>query len=375
VNFGFWIAYFGLAGKELSKLCRAVSVCASNDPESKMKKLTSFARGMLRPLFAYYVFPLFLCCFFTFGVSAAAEQRKITRVGWLSNDLGAADSWALASFRDGMRELGYVEGRNLALEARWGEGSNQRLEQLAIELVRSNPQMIVTQGGPATYPVIRAGAKMPIVFGFSGDPVEAKIADSFARPGHNLTGMSFLSLDLVGKRMELLKEVLPSLKRVAILANPQHVGERSEMRASEAAAKNLQLTLDYFQAGANSRIDDLLPMIGRSRAEAIVVFPDAYMMTLGNRIARFASVNHVPAISGWAQFAEAGNLLTYGPNLRDCFRRLATYADKIIKGANPADLPVELPKKLEMVVNLQAANQIGLTIPPNVLARADRVIK
>ena len=280
-----------------------------------------------------------------------------------------------AAFREGMRERGYLEGRDVIIEPRWGEGSNERLDQLAVELVKSNPRLIVTQGGPATYTVVRAGATMPIVFAFSGDPVDGKLVDSFAHPGRNLTGVSLLSLDLVGKRMELIKETLPSLKRIAVLANPQHPGEQSELNASRAAAKQLGLALEYFQLPASANLDDTLPAVTKSRSDAIVVFPDAYMMRLSERIAEFAVKQRIPAISGWAQFAEAGNLMTYGPNLRDSYRRLAYYVDRILKGTKPADLPVELPMKFELIINLKAAKQIGLTIPPNVLVRADKVIK
>src|SRR5215467_12325194 len=204
-----------------------------NGRKQFMKKIIGFALGAL----------LFALC-----VPAEAQQRSVLfRIGWISNDLGIGNSPFFAAFRSGMHDFGYVEGRNLTIDTRWGQGSNERLAQLAVELVKSNPQLIVTAGGPATYPVIRAGATMPIVFAFSGDPVEGKLVESFAHPGRNLTGVSFLSLDLVGKRMELLKEVIPSLKRVAILANPEHPGEKSELHASEAAAKSLGFTLDYFQ--------------------------------------------------------------------------------------------------------------------------------
>ncbi|HEV8723070.1 MAG TPA: ABC transporter substrate-binding protein [Candidatus Binatia bacterium] len=306
---------------------------------------------------------------------ADAQQSPPFRIGWISNDRGSGSSPMFEAFREGMREFGYVEGRNVMIEPHWGEGSNERLEQLAVELVRSNPRVIVTQGGPATYPVIRAGATVPIVFGFSGDPVEGKVVESFARPGRNLTGVSFLSLDLVGKRMELLKEVMPSLKRVAILANPQHPGEQGELHASQSAAKQLGLALEYFQLPITAKLDDTLPAVAKSRSEAIVVFPDAYMMRLSGRIAEFAVKNRTPAISGWAQFAEGGNLMTYGPNLRDSFKRLAYYVDRILKGAKPADLPVELPKKFELVINLKAAKQLGLTMSQSVLYRADKVIR
>ena len=306
---------------------------------------------------------------------AEAQQPAPFRIGWLSNDRGRATSWAFSAFRDGMHDLGYVEGRNLTIDARWGEGSNERLAQLAVELVKSNPQLMVTQGGPATYPVVRAGATMPIVFGFSGDPVEGKLVESFARPGGNLTGVSFLQLELVGKRMELLKEIMPSLKRVAILANPQHPGEQSELHASQAAAKELGLALEYFQLPITAKLDDTLPAVAKTRSQAIVVFPDAYMMLLSERIAEFAIKNRTPAISGWAQFADGGNLMTYGPNLRDSFRRLAYYVDRILKGTKPSDLPVELPMKFEFVINLKAAKALGLTIQQSVLYRADKVIK
>jgi putative ABC transport system substrate-binding protein len=309
----------------------------------------------------------------TFWV-AEAQPAAPARIGWISNDRGG-NSPMFDAFRDGMRELGYVEGRNVIIEPHWGEGSNERLERLAVELVRSSPQVIVTQGGPATYPVVHAGATMPIVFGFSGDPVEGKLVESFARPGRNLTGVSLLSLELVGKRMELLKEVIPALKRVAILANPQHPGEQGELHASKSAAKQLGLALEYFQLPVTAKLDDTLIAVAKSRSGAIVVFPDAYMMRLSERIAEFAVKNRTPAISGWASFADDGNLMTYGPNLRDSYKRLAYYVDRILNGTNPTALPVELPMKIELVINLRAAKQLGLTISQSVLYRADRVIK
>src|SRR5215467_4091524 len=310
------------------------------------------------------------------AVIAEAQQRSVLfRIGWISNDLGIGNSPFFAAFRSGMHDFGYVEGRNLTIDTRWGQGSNERLAQLAVELVKSNPQLIVTAGGPATYPVIRAGATMPIVFAFSGDPVEGKLVESFAHPGRNLTGVSFLALDLVGKRMELLKEVIPSLKRVAILANPEHPGEKSELHASEVAAKSLGLTLDYFQLPRTAKLDDTLPEITKSRSEAVVVFSDAIMVALSEQIAAFSVKTRIPVIAGWGQFAESGNLMTYGPNLRESYRRLAYYVDKILKGAKPSELPVELPMKLEFVINLKTAKQIGLTIPQSVLYRADKVIK
>ena len=306
---------------------------------------------------------------------AAAQPTKVLRIGWISNDRGSSSAPMFTAFRDGLRDLGYVEGRNLILDARWGEGSDERLEQLAIELVKSKPDVIVTQGGPATHPVIRAGATMPVVFGYSGDPVEAAVVSSLARPGRNFTGMTFLSFDLVGKRLELLKEVMPGLKRIAILANPQHPGEQGELRASQAAAKALGLSFQYFQAQNAAQLEDALAAILKSRSEAVDVFPDALLLRNSERIAEFATKNRIPAISGWARFAEGGNLMSYGPNLRDAYRQLATYVDKIVKGAKPADLPVELPTTVELVINLRTAKALGIKVPQSILARADRLIE
>ncbi len=319
-------------------------------------------------------FLLEVVTFITFSLHCAdAQQPKSFRIGWIAAG-SAGGTIALDAFRAGMRGLGYVEGRNLTIDARWGEGSTERLERLLAELVQSKPQAIVTQG-PAAVLVRRAAGAIPVVFAFSGDPVEAGLVDSFARPGGNVTGLSFLALDLVGKRMELLKETIPTLKRVAILANPQHHGEQSELHASQAAAKALGVALEYFQRPPALDPSDALAAIAKTKNEAVVVFPDASLLSHSEMIAAFAIKNRIPAVSGWAEFAERGNLMTYGPNLSDGFGRLSYHVDKILKGAKPSALPVELPKKFELVINLNAAKQIGITVPPNVLARANRVIK
>lgn len=306
--------------------------------------------------------------------AAAQQKSRSLRIGWLSAD-SAADSPFFDAFRGGMRELGYVEGRNLVIEARFAEGSSEALNRFAAELIKLQPQIIVTQGGPATHPVQRAGATMPVVFGYSGDPVAAKLVATLARPGANFTGISFLSLDLVGKRMELLKVVLPALTRVAIIANPGHPGEPEELRASQAAARSLGLAVDYHRARDEPELDKALAAISTARDQAVDVFPDAFTLRYSEKIAAFAATNRIPAISGWARFAEAGNLMSYGPNLRDLYSRLALYVDKISKGARPEELPVELPTSVELVVNLRAAKTLGTTIPQSVLLRANRVIE
>jgi ABC-type uncharacterized transport system substrate-binding protein len=306
---------------------------------------------------------------------AVAQPPTVSRVGWLSADRAGGGSPFFDAFREGLRDLGYVEGRNLTLDARWGEGSSERLDQLAAELIQSKPHVIVTQGGPALGPVVRAGAALPIVFAFSGDPVEAGFIDSLARPGRNLTGVMFLSLELVGKRIELLKEVMPGVSRIAILANPEHPGDQAELRASQAAAKTLGLTLEYFQARNVQELEGALTAIPRSRSQAVVVFPDAMTVRNRERIASFSATHRIPVVAGWAQFAESGSLMSYGPNLRDSYRRLATYVDKVLKGAKPAELPVELPRTVELVINLKAAKALGITVPHSVLVRADKLIE
>ena len=303
-----------------------------------------------------------------------AQRPAQSRIGWLSNDR-PENSPFYDAFRLGMRELDYAEGRNLTIETRWGEGATpERLDQLAAELVGMKPQVIVTQGGPATFPVHRTGTRIPVVMAYSGDPVEAKLAASYARPAGNITGMTFLSLELVGKRMELLREVLPGLKRVAILANPEHPGQLGELRASQVAAKNLGLEIEYFQVRSKAELEDALGAVLKQQSEAIVQFPDAFTLRNRDRVAEFSNGNRIPAISGWAQFADSGNLMTYGPNQRAVFARLATFVDKILKGANPAALPIELPGSVELVINLKTARSLGLSIPQAVLVRADRII-
>ena len=304
-----------------------------------------------------------------------AQQRVTHRIAWLSFDQMGAGSPIFDAFREGLRELGYVEGRNLVIDARWGGGSNERMEQLAVELARSNAQVIVAQGGLALRPAIQAKPPMPVVFAFSGDPQVAGLVDSLARPGRNLTGVSFLSLDLAGKRIELLKEILPGLKRLAILANPEHAGEQAELRVSRSAAQSLGMSVDYFQARNASHLEESLAAIAKARSEAVVAFPDAILLRLRERIAAFSLQQRVPTISGWAQFADSGNLMSYGPNLRASYRRLATYVDKILKGAKAAELPVELPTVVEFVVNLRTAKALGIKIPQSILVRADRVIE
>lgn len=310
---------------------------------------------------------------FAIAFPASAQPTQF-RVGWIAPGTMDEGQPILDALRQGLRELGYVEGRNLVIEPRWGNRSGPLVEKLAAELVGWKPHVIVTLG-PTADAVRRATTTIPVVFGFSGDPVQAGFVQSFARPGGNLTGISFLALELVEKRIELLKAVMPSVKRIAIVANSQHPGDQAERRASEAAAKNIGLETEYFEAGGAARLESALRAIEKSHFEAVVMFPIQSIVSNSALIATWSIKNRIPAVSGWAQFADEGNLMSYGANLRETFRRIATYVDKILKGAKPDELPVELPMHIEFVINLKAARALGITVPPSVMLRADRVIE
>lgn len=307
------------------------------------------------------------------GIPAFAQPMTY-RIGWVSPSAEAVGAQFLDALRLGLRDFGYIEGRNLVIDARWGDDSPARIETQIAELVAGKPNVIVTQG-PTPTTVLRNTTTIPVVFGFSGDPVQAGLVKSFAQPGGSLTGMSFMALELVGKRIELLKAVMPGLKRIAILANSQHPGDQAERNASATAAAAIGLETEYFDWRGAAQLDGALGAIEKSRSEAVVMFPVQGIIGNSARIAAWSVKNRLPAISGWALFAENGNLMSYGCNLRESFRRLASYVDRIIKGAKPADLPVELPQNIEMVINLKTAKALGITVPPSVILRADRVIE
>ncbi|MEK6245099.1 MAG: ABC transporter substrate-binding protein [Pseudomonadota bacterium] len=303
-----------------------------------------------------------------------AQPAKIHRVAWFSTAGKATSNLFLTPFIEGMAALGYVEGRNLVIDGRWGENSREALDRLALEAAALNPAVIVTQG-PALHAARKLPGSTPVVFGFSGDPVLLGVAKSLARPGDRYTGVTFLAYDLVGKRVELLREMLPRIKRLAVLSNTNHVGDAQELSTTLEAAARYGMSVSVHRARNTTELESALAEIAAARAEAVVVHPDGMMVQQRETIARFSLQQRIPAVSGWAAIAEGGNLATYGPVLQECYRRLAYFTDRILRGANPADLPIELPPKFELVINLRTAKALGIRVPQSVLLRADRVIE
>lgn len=303
-----------------------------------------------------------------------AQPRPMPRVAWLSYSRADSPLRPLDAFRQGMRALGYEDGVNVRIDARWGDDSRERMNVLAAEMLATQPDAIVTLG-PAVLAFLRSGTTLPLAFVFSGDPVEAKLVDSLARPGRNMTGFTQMSLELVGKRMDMLRQALPRIRKVAVIANTGHAGEQAEWRASRQAADAIGLALEYLPIRSPAETETALLAAKRTQCEAVLVFPDSGMMGHSERFAAFGVEHALPAISGWAEFARRGNLLSYGPNATHAFTRVAYFVDRILKGAKPAELPVEQPTVVELVVNLKAARAMGITIAQSLLLRADEVIQ
>ncbi len=303
----------------------------------------------------------------------AQQPKKVPRIGYLSASSASEALVRTNAFRRGLRDLGYVEGRNLLLEFRYAEGKFDRLPALARELVRLNVDVIVTAGPSVTAPAKKATDVIPIVMTNDADPVGSKFVASLARPGGNVTGLSSLARELSGKRVELLKEVLPNLSRVAVLGTFDIPGNAQATRETEQAATAFGLQTQYFDLRGSKDIDAAFQTANKWRAEAgVVLNGPPHIQRL---IPTAAAKSRLPVIYSNLTIMDDAGLMSYGTNLSDLDRRAAMYIDKILKGARPADLPVEQPTTFELIINLKAAKQIGLTIPPNVLARADRVIK
>ena len=314
--------------------------------------------------------------FATCGTVATAQQpTKIPRIGFLSASSPAALSARIEAFRQGLRELGYVEGKNIVIEWRSAEGKLDRLPALAAELVRLKVDIIVTAGPSLTHAAKEATSTIPIVMTFDPDPVGSGFVASLARPGGNITGLSTLSPEISGKQLEVLKETVPKLSRVAVLGNSTSPGNAQALREMELAAGAFKAKLQYLDVLDPKDIETAFRAASKGRAEVILVLPSPVLTSQRTQIVDLAVKNRLPAIYWRSDFVEAGGLMSYGTSQNDLDRRAATYVDKILKGTKPADLPVEQPTKFELVVNLKTAKQIGLTVPQKVLARADRVIR
>ena len=305
----------------------------------------------------------------------AQAPAKVPRIGFLSARQRTDNPHLLEAFRQGLRELGYVEGQTIAIEYRFAEGRPERLPALAAELVRLKVDIIVTAASPTPEAAKQATSTIPLVFAVAGDPVADGLVASLARPGGNITGLAAMNPEVVGKQLELLKEVAPKVSRVAVLQNPSNRGHPVVLRQAEGAARTLGVQLQIVKASSPGEIEAAFAAMHSHRAGGVIVLRDGLFLAQRTQIAAIAAKSRLPAVYGIREEAEAGGLMTYGASTPDMFRRAAAYVDKILKGAKPADLPVEQPTKFELVINLKTAKALGLTIPPSLLGRADEVIQ
>jgi putative ABC transport system substrate-binding protein len=345
---------------------------AGDDQLSVISRKQKGARPMIRRIVIWLLTTVFLA---SASFAEAQQAKKVARIGFLSFGSGSSMADRVDAFRQGLREHGYIEGQNIFLEYRYAEGNQNRLREFAAELARLKVDAIVTGGSIATRPAKEATNAIPIIMAYDFSPVESGIVASLARPGGNITGLTSLAAELSAKRLELLKEAVPKLTRVAVFVNPSEASYAKALKECETVAKSLGLSLQSLKVRSPEDIDIGFQAATKNRAGALMVMGDPVTFTNRKRVVDLVIKNRLPSIHGQIQFVEAGALMAYGADEADMYRRSATFVDKILKGAKPADLPVEQPIKFEFIINLKAAKQIGLTIPPNVLARADRVIK
>jgi putative ABC transport system substrate-binding protein len=306
------------------------------------------------------------------AAAGAQQVGKVPRIGVLFGSPAA--SWVEA-LRQGLRELGYVEGQTIRIEWRSAEGRYERLPELAVALVRLDVDVLVAHPTIAVRAAKQATAAIPIVIPASADPVGAGLVASLARPGGNITGSTFISSEISGKRLELLKQVIPRARRVVALANPANPATALQLSEAQTAARGLGVTLDVLAVRGAAELDGAFAALRRGNPEAVIVIDDPTLGSLRTRIVPQIAQSRLPAVYGWRDWVDAGGLMSYGANVDEMFRRAAFYVDKILKGAKPADLPVEQPTKFELVINLKTAKALGLTIPPSLLIRADEIIQ
>jgi putative ABC transport system substrate-binding protein len=305
----------------------------------------------------------------------AQQPGKVPRIGFLGNSTATLEANLIAPFREGLRDLGYVEGKNIVIEWRWAEGKYERFPTLIAELIASKVDLIVTAGTPATVALKKATTTLPLVMIAVGDPVGSGLIASLAHPGGNLTGLTSISPELDGKRLELLREVVPKISHVAVLWNPTSPLQVAAERETQTAAHAMKIKVLSLGVQAEEQFDDAFATILRERPAALLVLADRLFLHHRARIMDFATKHHLPGVHAYVELVEAGGLMSYGPSYAGMHRRAAYFVDRILKGTKPADLPVEAPAKFELVVNLKAAKKIGLTIPQSVLYRADKVIR
>jgi putative ABC transport system substrate-binding protein len=312
----------------------------------------------------------------TASIADAQQTNKVPRIGFLLAPSRSAVAESLDAFRQGLRELGYVEGQNIVSEYRYAEGKFDRLPDLAAELVRLKVDVIVAGGGSvAIREVNKATGTIPIIMTGTIDPVASGFVASFARPGGNITGLTVGGPELYGKRLELLKETVSRVSRVAVVWGRTTSAEPLYLKEIHASAQALGLKIQSLEVRNPKDLEEAFQAAAKGRAGALTVGPDPLLTANRKQIVELAAKNRLPAIYPWKEYVEDGGLMSYAPSVPDNFRRAAIYVDKILKGVKPADLPIEQPRKFELVINLKTAKQIGVTIPPNVLARADKVIK
>jgi len=304
----------------------------------------------------------------------AQQAGRVYRIGFLGATSASGYAPQVQAFRRGLRDLGYVEGKNLVIDFRWAEGNYARLPELAAELVLLKPDVLVTHAPAGTLAAKQATATIPIVMGVVGDAVAMGLVESLARPGGNVTGSSFFFPELNAKRLEVLKEALPRLSRVGVLLNPDNPANVATLRAMEEAARSVKIQLHAVEVRSPAEFEGAFATMVKGRAGALAVYDDAMLIAEAARIADLARKSRLPTI-GFIEYAKAGGLLAFGVNFPDLWRRAAGFVDKILKGAKPADLPVEQPTKFELVINLKTAKALGLKIPQSVLIRADEVIE
>jgi putative ABC transport system substrate-binding protein len=305
----------------------------------------------------------------------AQEPTRVWRIGFLGAGAYSSGDPRVEALRRGLRELGYVEGRNLAIEFRWAEGNSNRLPALAAELATLKIDAMVSQGTQATDAARRAATTIPIVFAVAGDPIGTGLVSSLARPGGNVTGLTDIAPEMAGKRLALLREVAPGITRIAVLWNPANPSAAPQMRDTSAVARSFALLIRSLELKDASQLENAFATAVQDRAGAVIVLSDGALYGRRVQIAQLAAKHRLPCIAWTPEFAESGCLMAYGANVVEMHRRAAMFVDKIWRGAKPADLPIEQPTTFELVINLKTAKALGLTIPPSLLQRADQVIE